>query len=266
MGDLDDKLFDDGQGPDLTDGSQGKASPEDTDEKKYTEKDVQEMLDKAVGRKLQSEGFYDHKEIVDLLKDFGYEGTPAEIKVILREQAKEAKIQREQAEKQQELEDLKDQANRFGTDPELLAEIRGLKKKIDNLEQEKQEAQKQQQARLAANQKAQNEVDEFVAKYPDIDHAKLSANEKFNRFYRRADPRLTLTEIYEDFVELVGEVEKAAIEKTKSNLSRSTGDGKAKLGDGGGTYGLTARQQELAKEAGIPFKKFAESLSLITKK
>lgn len=247
------------------DGSEGKALPEET-EKKYTEKDVQEMLDKAVGRKLQSEGFYDHKEIVDLLKDFGYEGTPAEIKVILREQAKEVKAQQEQTARQQELEELQDQADRYGSNPELLAEIRAMRKKIESLEQERVEVQRQQQARLEANQKAQREVDEFAAKYPDIDHAKLSANQKFNKFFRRADPKLTLTEVYEDFLELVGDVEKAAIEKTKSNLSRATGSGKAKLGAEGGTYGLTPRQMELADENGISYKKFAENLSLITKK
>jgi len=254
----------DGLEPEI-DAEAGKASPELVDEKRYTEKDVQDMLDKAVGRKLQSEGFYDHKEIVELLHEFGYEGTPAEIKVILREQAKEARAQREQAAQQQELEDLQEQADRYGASPEILAEIRALKKEISSLQAEREEIQRQQQARLEANQRAQKEIDDFVAKYPDIDHAKLSANEKFNKFYQRANPKLTLTEIYEDFVDLVGGVERAAIEKTKSNLSRSTGSGKAKLSDEGGTYGLTARQQELAKEAGIPFKKFAESLSLIKK-
>lgn len=202
---------------------------------------------------------------MELLKDFGYEGSPAEIKVILREQAKEVKANREQAEREQELEDLQDQARQTGTSPELLAEIKALKAEIKEIKKKDDE----KAAESAKVEKMQQEwagyVAEFKEKHSDIDLDKLVNNAKFQKFFNDSNPKLTLTQIYDNYVDLVGGAEKAAIEKLKSNIDRSTSSGRSKGVDTGGTYGLTARQQELADEAGISYKKFAANLSLIKK-
>jgi len=231
-------------------------------EKTFTQAEVNGIIADRLGR----EGVHDAKEIVELLKDFGYEGSPAEIKVILREQAKTVKEQREQAAREQELEDLQDQAAKSGTSPELLAAIKRLEDKIAGMEEKDQKKAQEIEQQIETQKRIDAELAEFNTKHPDIDLDKLATNEKFNKFVKRSNVNLSLTEIYEDYVELIGDTEKAAIEKVKSNLDRSTASGKSKSTvDTGGTYGLTARQQALAAEAGIPFKRYAENLSLIKK-
>lgn len=241
------------------DGAGGGNPPEP--EKTFTQAEVNGII----ADRLSREGIHDAKEIVELLKDFGYEGSPAEIKMILREQAKEVKANREQAEREQELEDLQDQARQTGTSPELLAEIKALKAEIKAIKKKDEE----KTAEAAKVEKMQQEWNEYVAefkeKHSDIDLDKLVNNTKFQKFFNDSNPKLTLTQIYENYVDLVGGAEKAAIEKLKSNIDRSTSSGRSKGIEAGGTYGLTARQQELADEAGISYKKFAANLSLIKK-
>lgn len=237
----------------------GDGGPEQTPEKTYT----QAEMDKAIGERLARENVFDNREIVELLKEFGYEGTPAEIKAVLKIQAKEAKEQRELADKQKELEDLQEQADQNGTSPELLAEIRGLKAEVKELKQEKADQKAEAERLTAAQSRIDKEIKEFMEKYPDIDHEKLSSNEKFNRFFKRSSKDLTLTEIYEDYIDLIGDAEKAAIAKVNSNKARSTSSGKGKGELDGGTYGLTDRQQALAKENGISYKVYAERLAMI---
>lgn len=239
----------------------GNGGQNQTPDKTFTQAEVDGIIAARLGR----EGIHDAKEIVELLKDFGYEGSPAEIKVILREQAKEAKAQREQAAREKELEDLQDQAKQSGTSPELLAEIRELKAEIAGLKKKDEEKAKAKEAKAKEQELWASYVTEFKEKHPDIDLDKLGSNQKFQKFFEDSNPRLTLTQVYDNYVDLVGGAEKAAIEKLKSNVDRSTSSGRNKGTDTGGTYGLTARQQELATESGIPFKKYAENLALIKK-
>jgi len=241
---------------------EGDGSPEQTPERTFTQAEVNGIIADRLGR----DGVHDAKEIVELLKDFGYEGSPAESKVILRAQAQEAKAQREQQAREQELESLEEQAAQTGTTPALLAKIAALEAKIEGLAAKEEAKTKELQARQELEQRVDKNVSDFVAAYPDLDHDKLAANEKFNKFIKQSNPAMTLVEIYEAYIDLIGDTEKAAIAKVKSNLDRSTASGKSKgTADTGGTYGLTARQQELAKDANIPFKKFAENLALIKK-
>lgn len=240
----------------------GDGGQDPTPEKTFTQAEVNGIIAERLGR----ENVHDAKEIVELLKDFGYEGSPAEIKVILREQAKTVKEQREQQAREKELEDLQDQAAQNGTSPELLAAIKRLESKIANMEEKDQKKAQEAQAQIETQKRIDAELAEFNTKYPDIDLDKLAENEKFNKFVKRSNVNLSLTEIYEDYVELIGDTEKAAIAKVKSNLERSTSSGKAKGGnDVGGTYGLTPRQQALATDAKMSFKKYADNLSLIKK-
>jgi alanyl-tRNA synthetase len=240
----------------------GNGDQEDPPVKTFTQDEVNAII----AERLNREGIHDQKEIVELLKDFGYDGTPAEIKVVLREQAKEYKAQQEQVSKRAELEELQEQARQNGTSPELLAEIKALKAEIANLKEKDEAAKRKHEEISAAEQRFNAEVNAFVEKYPDIDHDKLAKNEKFVKFYHRSDKSLTLTEVYEDFVDLISEAEKIAIEKVKSNIDRTTSSGKNRgPGADGGTYGLSARQMELADESGIPYKKYAAHMALIKK-
>jgi hypothetical protein len=73
---------------------------------------------------------------------------------------------------------------------------------------------------------------------------------------------LPLKELYEDFVEFIGETEAETIIKVKSKDSRSTSSGKGNSSDGG-SYGLTESQKNLAKKSDMTFKEYADYLKQI---
>lgn len=200
---------------------------------------TQAEIDKIIGERLARErdkynGYDDLKELPDILKDFGYEGTPAEIKAVLRQQANEAKAQRE-------LEELQKEAAQTGSNPELLAEIKALKADLADLKKERAEKKSQEEAKQKDLEAAQAQIKAFNEEYSDIDVEKLLADPKFGKFVKRSAPNLTLIEIYEDYKELVGDTEAATIAKINSNKERSTGSGRG-TGNNGGTYGLNEEQ------------------------
>jgi len=228
-------------------------------EKTFTQEDVERIVGERLGR----EGIKDMKEIVETLKEFGYEGSPSEIKAAVKAQAEEFKRQTEEYRKQAELEALKDEAKETGTTPELLKRIETLEKKLSEAEQEKEDKKRQVETEKQQQEAWDTQVSEFAEKYPDIDIDKLDKNEKFLKFVKRSNPNLTLVEVYEDFVEMVGGAEAEAIAKIQSNIDRSTSSGRAKGDASGGTHGLTSRQQQLAEENGMTFKEYADMLSLV---
>ena len=223
-------------------------------EKTFTQADVDRIVQDRLGR----ESIQEMKEIVTTLQDFGYTGTPAEIKAAVKAQAEEYRKQRELAEAEKE-------AKAAGTSPELMAEIRQLKQELAEIKQEKQESKKQSEAQKAAQERYRQEVDELRGKYPEIDTVKLAENPRFKKFLDNSHPKLTILQVYEDFKELVGETEAAAIAKITANVGRTTASGKGGGEATGGTYGLNAKQQEIAKEAGMNFKEYAEYLSHVRK-
>jgi hypothetical protein len=69
---------------------------------------------------------------------------------------------------------------------------------------------------------------------------------------------MPLTEMYEEYLDFLGDSEKEFTAKIQSNIDRSTSSGKQKGDALGGTYGLSADEQELAKENGMTLKEFYE--------
>lgn len=192
-------------------------------------------------------------EFADTLKQFGYQGSPSEIKAALKQEA-------ETRRKAAELKELEEEADLTGTSPELLSEIKQLKSELAEIKKDKEDQKKEKKAKEEAQESWNAQVTEFQEKYPDIDMDKLAKNEKFLNFVKKANPNVSLSEAYETYVELVGDAEKAAIAKINSNADRSTFSGKAKADPTGGTHGLTESQQKLAKENGLTFKEYSERL------
>jgi hypothetical protein len=196
------------------------------------------------------------REMTDMVKQFGYEGTPAEVKA-------QMKAELEERNKKRELKELEEEAKSKGADPELLKEIKELKKELGEIKKEREDRSKEAEAKKAADDAWLKQVDDFKVKHPDVDMDKLGKNEKFVRFLSRSNPKLALIDVYEDYLELASEAEKSAIEKIKSNDERSTSSGRGKGDADGGTYGLNATQQSIAREGGLSFKEYAERLKPI---
>ena len=108
------------------------------------------------------------------------------------------------------------------------------KQKRERAEKEKAEAEEKRRSDWVAQDAAA-----FLRDHPDVDIAKLDANEKFRRFCGSRYGREPLSELYADWQELVGESAAAkAVEKSAKKAERSTG-----AGGGGASDGLTAAQQ-----------------------
>lgn len=213
--------------------------------------EVDRVVGERLGRERQKyEGLEDLRELPDILKDFGYTGTPAEIKQAVRAHAQEYK-------KQAELEQLQAEAARNGTSPELAAEIKALKAEVSELKQYKESVTKEFSDKQKADQDWVKQVDAFTKKHPTIDLEKLSENQKFLRFVKGKN--LPLIDLYEDFVDLLGGAEAEAIAKLQSNVDRSTSSGRQKGSAEGGTHGLTPRQIALVDDynRGNPDKKMS---------
>lgn len=224
---------------------------------------TQEDVDRIVGERLTREkskfaDYDDLKEVAESLKAWGYEGTTAEVKAVIKQQAEERR-------KAAELAALEEEAETTGTSPELLAEIKALKKEMAEIKEDKKKQTKEQEEKQKAEEKFQADMKELNEKHPDVDVEKLNDNKKFIEFINDSRPGLTLLQLYDKYIDLVGGAEKAAIAKIKANDERSTFSGKAKADPSGGTHGLTEHQQKLAKENDMSFKEYADALTHVRK-
>ena len=84
--------------------------------KTFTQEDVNKIVQGRVG---------ELNSVIEELKAFGYEGSPKEIKEAIR-------VQRETYDKQRELTELQQEASETGVDPEILKEIKELKKDLNS--------------------------------------------------------------------------------------------------------------------------------------
>lgn len=220
--------------------------------KTFTQEDLDRIVGERLARERSSKVDYDDlKEVAELVQQFGYSGTPAEIKAALRAEAEERR-------KTAELQELQEEAATSGTSPELLAEIKALKKELGEIKSDKQKERKEVEDKQKAEEAWNKQVTEFQGKHPDVDIEKLGKNEKFLTFLQKANPNVPLVDAYETYIDLVGSAEKAAIEKIQSNAERSTSSGRQKGDPSGGTYGLNDFQQKLAKENGMSFQQYAD--------
>lgn len=228
-------------------------------DKTFTQADLDRIVGERLAREKSKVADYDDlKEVAETLKAFGYEGSIAETKVRL-------KMEAEARRKTAELQELEEEAENEGTSPKLLAEIKALKKEIADIKEDKTKQQKAVEDQKKADEKLQTDLKELTDKYPEVDFEKLDQNKKFVKFIGDSKPGLTLLQLYENYIDLIGDVEKAAIEKIKANDDRSTFSGKAKADPAGGTYGLSDYQQKLAKENGMTNKEFAELRNQVKK-
>lgn len=236
----------------------------------FNEQEQQEV-NRIIGERLSREGIQDKNEIVETLKEFGYEGTPAEIKQAIKEQAEYNRTQTAEAQKQADLDALKEQARNEGTSPELLKEIRELKADLADIKGERTAIKQAAEQKTAAETIFNKQVGFFQEheETKGIDLEKLNNNPKFVKFLQKQRPTGKedfLVEVYKDFAELVGGAEAEAIAKIQANVDRSTGSGRGKGDPTGGSYGLTENQRNLADENGMTYKQYSENLSLVKRK
>jgi hypothetical protein len=222
--------------------------------------DEQAEVDRIVGDRLSREkskyaDYDDLAEIAKELEDFNYTGTPAEKKAAIKAYKESL---REQSSYQEEIEhaandgEIPDEkvinalAKKFGTTADKVE--RAIKKSIEADEA----ADRKQKDDEAWNK----QVKDFEEKYENIDIAKLAEDKKFIKFAKGKG--MPLTEMYEEYLDFLGDSEKEFTAKIQSNIDRSTSSGKQKGDALGGTYGLSADEQELAKENGMTLKEFYE--------
>lgn len=103
----------------------------------------------------------------------------------------------------------------------------------------RQQDSMQQMAMRRAAQQAflERDVQDFLAKHPEVDIVLLDANPIFRRFCGSRYGMESLAKLYEDYREIVDGAEKAARAAVQSRSKRSTGSG------GGGGDILTAKQR-----------------------
>lgn len=87
------------------------------------------------------------------------------------------------------------------------------------LEQSKKTAEKQT-AEQTKKEWFDKDLKDFETKYPDIEINKLDGDKRFIKFAKGKIGTIPLSEIYSDFVELVGEFETTAEQKAESKLQR----------------------------------------------
>ena len=104
-------------------------------------------------------------------------------------------------------------------------------------EESKQSADKDQQEFV------KKDLQDFQKRHPEADVGKLDGNQAFRRFCGSRYGKEPLADLYEDYLEIAGEREAAALARAESKTSRATG-----TGGGSGAETLTAAQQkELAE-------------------
>ena len=208
---------------------------EQQEEKTFT----QAELEKIIGERLHRERnkheneLAEYKETLNELEEFGYTGTVQEKREAIRAYKEELK-------KAQELESLQDEATQTGTSPELLAEIRELKKELSEIKAERQAKEQSIKDEAKKNAEWEQQINDFEEAYPDVDLKELNNNDRFIKFIKGKQG--TLKELYDDFSDFIGEAEKSTIIKLKSKESRSTTSSKSSGASDGGTYGLNSEQ------------------------
>lgn len=90
-------------------------------------------------------------------------------------------------------------------------------------EKARSEAQKKIQQEQETKQKENQikDIDDFVAKYPNINLKEMINDNKFSKFINGKIGNQPLTEIYEDYIEVVGEFKKETITNTKKIIANN---------------------------------------------
>jgi transcriptional regulator with XRE-family HTH domain len=215
------------------------------------------VADRLTREKSKYADYNDLKEIESELEEFGYTGTPAEKKAAIKAY-KESLKEQQQSNYQEEIEhvandgEIPDEkvlnalAKKFGVSADKVE--KAIKKSI--------EADDAEERKRKDDESWNKEISEFEEKYSTVDIAKLAEDKKFIKFAKGKN--MPLVERYEEYLEFLGDSEKEFTAKIQSNIDRSTSSGKQKGDALGGTYGLSADEQELAAENGMSYKDFSE--------
>lgn len=126
---------------------------------------------------------------------------------------------------------------------EAEAEEQGLPidfyKKVKRMELALEQSKKKKSETNNAELSAKEDLDNFRAKYPDVDINKvISSDPRFRRFSRKTLGSEPLTEIWADYTEFIGETETAALKRAVRRAERSTSSA-----DTTSSYKLTAAQR-----------------------
>ncbi|MEI6102121.1 MAG: hypothetical protein WCP73_09800 [Eubacteriales bacterium] len=125
---------------------------------------------------------------------------------------------------------LNERAKNEGVDPKTLEDR-------EYIAQKRAEEEAQKEAQKRTNQ----DLKDFAASKPDVDMEKLLKNEKFMKFGKGKLGFMPLTEIYDDFVDFVGDTSKMALQKQNSKSDRST----SSSGSGAASTLTPAQKQKL---------------------
>lgn len=106
-----------------------------------------------------------------------------------------------------------------------------------------QEQEQKTPAKTAQNEDVseflRRDVQDFVTRHPDVDVAQLENNPAFRKFCGTRFMKEPLADLYDDYLEIKGGAEKAAVARSASRAERSTGGGTT------GGQALTPSQQNL---------------------
>lgn len=138
--------------------------------------------------------------------------------------------------------ELQKEAKRTGRSVDELREEKEDREFLRRLKEQGKAADAASKAAAARNAFIRQDAQEFVAKYPKVDVAKLENNKQFRRFCGSRFGREPLAKLYEDYRGLVGEAESQGGAKARASSGRSTGSG------GGGGELLTAEQRKSLAE------------------
>lgn len=180
---------------------------------------VNEVVQERVGRvkKELPEDYEKLKEIASTLEDFGFTGSVDEKITALkteketRKQAQQADTYKEAVQSYEGVTELPSDAviaalaKQFNKDPETMK--KALEKQVEATEKEAKEKEFQAQW--------DKQLKDFVEKYSDVDLEKLDNDLKFRKFVKGKN--LPLVELYEEYVDFVGETEKE-IENLKKTV------------------------------------------------
>ena len=198
--------------------------------------------------------------------------TQAELDTIIKDRlAREKKVQVPETPYEKF---VREQATKFGLTPDeyigkvskqqereaLEAEAQSRGKTVQEVETERRlmalEGEKQASLKVKQDQERFIEQEAELAKaYPKLDLKKLDQNERFIKFLVDSNPKLTLLQVYENYVELTGAVRKSTERIDEGRRERSTGAGGDSPIDDAEVL-LTKDERKLCKLNGIKPSKF----------
>lgn len=136
---------------------------------------------------------------------------------------------------------LEAEAKRTGKSVAVLREEEENREFISKLRMQAQSSA--QRGTEAPTLDLQQDAMEFAEAHPDVDIVKLEQDQSFRRFAGTRLYRESLTQLYDDYLEITGAAGKSAVAKAESKAKRSTGGGST-----GGDIKLTNAQQKELEE------------------